>query len=859
MSPPGALGAEYTETVTVTEIKRWGIEDLSTDLDAAKWLSNTIALVSEYWLLRKNPLLSVFSPRYGNWYGPGWWGGSTAYDKPGDEPPINSLDMIAMAHDMAYGIAEEKGREVDNKEKYLLLALADKYCLDEVGDLPINPYDWRFPPSDLDLGNAGFYAEAMQNGFVYNALLMQIKSAISEAQVYRKLMKLLTPDEFRELRDARVQEWITQKEKKLAGEVSRLKSQISDALSKYSKNAKDLCSSMEEKERLARQHASSAMLMAQSLETQFSSAEKQLSQCAVDEEILIEALDIIDPASMQMEDALRNAKRFATSCKSETDAEKALGQYKEAERYLKRINENYEKIKSKIRSVEMCRGIFSSLSTETKRVLSESDKALAVKESAINYRNEMKAMREEREQLQSRCGHWTSRIREYGWSDRIIETLGNEIGGLKSLCDISERSGIVWPIWSDRIVRNLGIDVSRFRIPTGLECNAEDNWDRLKQIETEARNARAIVRRLSRVIEKDEEFRDDVTNNLKMAENVRNIRDKAVFTMSAHSNIPQMIAECRSDMESKIREAIQECKFQEADAYLGSMSESMKKKALQVNLAEARSRAHAVYTIYQEGKTIYDKGRNEEASGRHESAEAYYRQAHSKFQQAKNMEICKSRLPTIDTALSSSQNRINQVSRKPARQPEKTTQRFDKPMVGSVPMDGCLHWAKDCGKPAADHFCRINHFAEATGWDVDVPVKQSRVITSGKVCETGVNWPRCGAFTYIVCQRQSGTIVTPPSHGSAGTQSDVQQVPSTHSARMGPQEPDTDRPGSDYRSFNLPSPEPGLCRAACEREAQCKAYTYVKPGHQASSARCWLKHSVPKQSPNKHCISGVKQ
>jgi len=71
-------------------------------------------------------------------------------------------------------------------------------------------------------------------------------------------------------------------------------------------------------------------------------------------------------------------------------------------------------------------------------------------------------------------------------------------------------------------------------------------------------------------------------------------------------------------------------------------------------------------------------------------------------------------------------------------------------------------------------------------------------------------------------------------------------------------EPNTDRPGSDYRSFDLREPRPELCRDACWGEAQCRAFTYVRPGVQGPHARCWLKNVVPPARPNDCCLSGMK-
>ena len=71
-------------------------------------------------------------------------------------------------------------------------------------------------------------------------------------------------------------------------------------------------------------------------------------------------------------------------------------------------------------------------------------------------------------------------------------------------------------------------------------------------------------------------------------------------------------------------------------------------------------------------------------------------------------------------------------------------------------------------------------------------------------------------------------------------------------------EKDTDRAGKDYKNFELSAPNPELCKAACEKDPKCKAYTYVKPGVQGQGAHCWLKSGVPKANKDQCCVSGVK-
>jgi hypothetical protein len=71
-------------------------------------------------------------------------------------------------------------------------------------------------------------------------------------------------------------------------------------------------------------------------------------------------------------------------------------------------------------------------------------------------------------------------------------------------------------------------------------------------------------------------------------------------------------------------------------------------------------------------------------------------------------------------------------------------------------------------------------------------------------------------------------------------------------------ERDTDRPGADYIYYELPAARPELCRAACEGDSKCRAFTYVKPGIQGDSARCWLKSRITDAVSNTCCVSGVK-
>jgi hypothetical protein len=67
-----------------------------------------------------------------------------------------------------------------------------------------------------------------------------------------------------------------------------------------------------------------------------------------------------------------------------------------------------------------------------------------------------------------------------------------------------------------------------------------------------------------------------------------------------------------------------------------------------------------------------------------------------------------------------------------------------------------------------------------------------------------------------------------------------------------------DRLGGDYRSVEVsPDPTGAGCRAACEADGRCRAWTYVRPGYIGPAARCYLKDRVTRPRRKPCCISGV--
>lgn len=65
--------------------------------------------------------------------------------------------------------------------------------------------------------------------------------------------------------------------------------------------------------------------------------------------------------------------------------------------------------------------------------------------------------------------------------------------------------------------------------------------------------------------------------------------------------------------------------------------------------------------------------------------------------------------------------------------------------------------------------------------------------------------------------------------------------------------------GSDYRAivYDRPGNTWRQCKAACDGDRQCQAWTFVEPGREPHG-ECFLKNPVPEASESDCCTSGIK-
>jgi hypothetical protein len=73
---------------------------------------------------------------------------------------------------------------------------------------------------------------------------------------------------------------------------------------------------------------------------------------------------------------------------------------------------------------------------------------------------------------------------------------------------------------------------------------------------------------------------------------------------------------------------------------------------------------------------------------------------------------------------------------------------YEYPMAGKRRVDWCYEWATDCGKPAADYYCKVNGQDHAVDFKIDENISKTRILHSGQKCTD----PECDGFKYIDCE-----------------------------------------------------------------------------------------------------------
>ena len=89
---------------------------------------------------------------------------------------------------------------------------------------------------------------------------------------------------------------------------------------------------------------------------------------------------------------------------------------------------------------------------------------------------------------------------------------------------------------------------------------------------------------------------------------------------------------------------------------------------------------------------------------------------------------------------------------------------YGNPMYRGYNLDWCYLFENQCGKPAADAFCRRNGQGQAIRWEkLNNPGYQTMTIGQNAICDPSSHV--CDTFSFIECQSVSRTFVDPTYRG----------------------------------------------------------------------------------------------
>lgn len=148
-------------------------------------------------------------------------------------------------------------------------------------------------------------------------------------------------------------------------------------------------------------------------------------------------------------------------------------------------------------------------------------------------------------------------------------------------------------------------------------------------------------------------------------------------------------------------------------------------------------------------------------------------------------------------------------------------------------------------------------------WQVcmDAEFKTDCMIVDGEMASLGDNGGSISSVRYVGPSKRQVAAATAPAPSSRAPAAPQGTSGTTSAAAEDDWQPmyNVDFYGNDYREIVYASAgnDWRTCKAACDGDRQCQAWTYVAPGR-TEHGECFLKAPVPEPSESDCCISGVK-
>ena len=141
-------------------------------------------------------------------------------------------------------------------------------------------------------------------------------------------------------------------------------------------------------------------------------------------------------------------------------------------------------------------------------------------------------------------------------------------------------------------------------------------------------------------------------------------------------------------------------------------------------------------------------------------------------------------------------------------------------------------------------------------WDANsMTVVRVDWLQNGGILWSSGSYGHNGAFLSL---QNNGNLVIKDVSGNVFWQSNTAgevaaQIPCNRSSRTAKMVNNRDRPGGDYRSFEIMTWDMGLCGKVCALDSQCQAFAVA---HRNGITKCWLKNTIPALVPATGVQSG---
>ena len=239
-------------------------------------------------------------------------------------------------------------------------------------------------------------------------------------------------------------------------------------------------------------------------------------------------------------------------------------------------------------------------------------------------------------------------------------------------------------------------------------------------------------------------------NNIEQAENIINSLPKFIKNYKPYQEITAKLKQCKlikneaDDLFKKAKYHEEQGNIFEALKYYNKSLELWYNSEVQSHIEQIRSNIATARKLRKEGQKLLASNKYEEALSKFVESLNYYQDPQLKkyindlqlkLKQNKNYN-------SNSTSLGTTSNNFSVL--------------FNNPQTDGIPIDWCLTLRNNCGKPAADYFCKQKGYDGAISFEEAPNIGYTKFIKTGQICKANF----CNGFRFIKCSGKKSNNTT---------------------------------------------------------------------------------------------------